>query len=649
MLTLSNGSQVDEATMSGDAAPDPSVSGLMKVIKGLEGGDYNNRSGDSGSSAGAYQWNNDNKPLKPGELPSHWKSAAGQYLKDPSAPMTPENQNYVAYQQIKAYKDAGRTPMEIDALWNGAHKDSSGQYVHNSDARAQKFMEASNAQATQQPQGNGYVQAPTPHTPAPVDAPTSDDPNADPSGGFLQGLQEDASGTNPDSAGTQLENTVKGVGNFLFPAVGDVYHDIKGDSTKTGLQQAGDVGSTLLSAGTLIPGVGEGILGAKAAEAGLEGANAASKAGLLGSVGKNAALGGAFGATGAIGSGETDPTKIVESSALGAGTGGVLGAGSHILGETLDKAAGATPTSRLTEQTTRLKTLTKSLKDNSRPATDISGPTNPISTLATQKTESGKPWISLLKSPNGKVDATALTNAQGTGEIDNQIESHSAQASDLVKTLQGTVPLEDFRKAAEDAIKTDPGIRGGLNIPKELSLLDSKLASAKLSYGDKLPYTAIDEIRAGMNRGYNPDEMDTKRVIGDTARHFLYNGNGTNDAIKSAMANEAELIRARNFTEKLHGTSVPGGQLGKYFADLIGVGAGTAVGSMFGPLGEAVGAGVGGATTHKLAGLLQGRYFNPIGSGAADLLKKKSSGIIGKTARGAAKAGLLRDSGSLIQ
>lgn len=476
------------------------------------------------------------------------------------------------------------------------------------------------------------------------------DPNKGP--GFFQGLQEDIQGTNPESLGTQAGNAIKGVGNFLFPIAGDAYHDIKGDSTKTALQQAGDLGSSALSAATLIPGVGEGVLGlkagllgAKAAEAGAEGANLASKAapGLLSSVGKNAALGGAFGATGALGSGDTDPTKIAESTALGAGTGGLLGAGSHFLGETLGKAS-ATPESRLTEQTARLKTLTKALNDNSRPANGMSGATNPIKTLEENK------WTSLLKSPNGKVDGSALTNPQDTGVIDNEIENHSAQASDLVKSLQGTVPLDSFRKAAEDAIKSDPGIRGSLNIPKELALLDSKLASAKMSYGDELPYKAIDEIRAGMNRGYNPDEMDTKRVIGDTARQFLYNGNGTNDAIRSAMANEAELIRARNFVEKLHGTSVPGGQFGKYFADVIGAGVGTGLGNAVGgPIGGAIGTGIGGAATHKLGGILQGRYFDPIGSKTAGLLSKVAKSGAGKTIRGTAKAGLLRGSGSLVQ
>jgi len=141
-LTLSNGQTVDPTTLT-NQQPDSSVIGLQKVIKNLEGGDYTNRSGDGGSSAGAYQWNNDNKPLRPGELPSHWKNAAAQYLKDSNAPMTQDNQDFVAYQQLKAYKDQGRSPEEIDALWNGAKKDpATGNYVHVSQDRANKFKQA---------------------------------------------------------------------------------------------------------------------------------------------------------------------------------------------------------------------------------------------------------------------------------------------------------------------------------------------------------------------------------------------------------------------------------------------------------------------------------------------------------------------------
>lgn len=458
--------------------------------------------------------------------------------------------------------------------------------------------------------------------------------------GFFQGLSEDLSGTNPQSIGTQLGNTAKGVGNFLFPAVGDVINDVKGTNTKTPLQQAGDVGSSLLSASTLIPGV-DAITGPlKAAEVAGEGANAASKAGLLAQAGKNAALGGAFGVTGSLGQGNTDPGKIAEDTALGAGTGGLLGAAGGLLGNKIGNIAGEDAASRLTSQKDRLKTLTKVFNDNSR--NTATGATDPIKTLEQNGLLKG------LKVVGSKVDASALTNQQDTGTIDNLIEDHSSQASALIDSLKGGVDTDEMQKKVMEEVASNPAIRDVGGVSKAQAEVKRIFEDYKNSYGDRLPYKAIDNIRVGMNRVYDPTERDVARTIGDAARDYLYNGDGANTALKSAMANEAELIRAKNFVEKLHGTTVPGGQLGKYFADIIGAGVGEGLGTAVGgPLGGAIGTGVGGMATHKLGGLIQGQYFNPIGSRVAGSLQKAALSGIGKVARGTAKAGLLREAGSI--
>lgn len=318
--------------------------------------------GDAGTSKGAYQWQ-----------PGNFESAAKTARLDPND-FSPENQDKVAYSEVKAYKDKGYDPGQIASLWNSGSPNNWQNHVGTTTingktisydtpayvkgvqkyykqlsgsqgAGVNSLLQTPNAQA----QGNagGLLQ--------PQDESTkldqqiqqlttqSKSQNANP--GFLQGLSEDLSGTNPQSIGTQLGNTAKGMGNFLFPSVGDVYHDLKGDNTKTGLQQLGDAGSTALSVATLIPGVGEvaaplkAAIGAgKAAEIGGEVASKAAP-GLLAQVGKNAALGGAYGVTGAVGAGETDPTKVAESGAVGVGTGGLLGAA----GSALQKAADVLP------------------------------------------------------------------------------------------------------------------------------------------------------------------------------------------------------------------------------------------------------------------------------------------------------------------
>lgn len=602
---------------------DPSIVRLAQSISKTEtaGSSTPYTQGGASGEYGAYQYT----------APT-WASDSQKYLGQsvPLEKSTPAQQDEVAYKKIKDLGTQGYKPAQIASIWNSGKPDPTGNVGTNKEGIAYdtpayvKKVEANyNALGTRQQNHsneNGYVTTPSPtETGTEIPSVSSDTPT-------------------PENLMQKVGDVAKGIGNFLFPAVGDIYHDIKGDNTKTALQQVGDVGSTLLSGATIIPGVGEGALAAKAGLMGIEGgANVASKVapGLLNTIGKNAALGAGFGASGAIGSGQTDLGQIAKSTAIGGLAGGVIGGAGKLAGDALANKASATSESRLTNQTSRLKTLDKSFKANSTPNT------NPIKTLEQNNLTKG------LKVESGKVNADALTNAQNTGTIDNLIEEHSGQATQLVKSMSGGVTTKSMLNDVMEAIANNPEIRDIGGVSKAQAEAKRIFTDYENSFGDKLPYTVIDNIRAGMNKVYDPTERDVARTIGDTARSYLYNGDSTNTALKSAMQNEAELIKARNFVEKLHGTTVPGGQLGKYFADLMGAGVGGAAGSFFGPLGEAVGAGVGGMVTHKMGGMIQGSYFNPIGSKAAGLLKKTVGGSTGKILKGTTKAGLLRGASNI--
>lgn len=323
---------------------------LTKAIFQHESGMDYNAVGDAGTSHGAGQWQ-----------PATWKAQAQDILGDANAPMSQENQSVVAQGTIRKLIAQGKNAADIAAIWNSGSdqgwQDKVGtttingqqikynvpQYVKSVTDLYQQYKGQDTGampQAATSSDTSGSVPGlpsmPQAATPPAATAPVSQENMAQTSPGFTQGLSEDLQGTNPESIGTQLGNTAKGVGNFLFPSVADTYHDIKGDSTKTGLQQLGDAGSTALSAATLIPGIGEGVLGAKAAlmgGKGLEGAEVASKAAptIAGTIAKNGALGAAYGATGALGSGETDPTQIAEGAGIGAATGGALGAATGAL------------------------------------------------------------------------------------------------------------------------------------------------------------------------------------------------------------------------------------------------------------------------------------------------------------------------------
>lgn len=629
---------------------DPTALTLTKAIAMQEGGGqflpYTNKSGDEpdappGTAGGRYQFTADT-----------WKNYAQQVLGDPNAPMTPENQNKVAYTKVKQWLDSGKTPAQASSMWNAgegapdAWKPGTVQkngdtpdYVKNVQKYAQQLTggQTSLLQGSQnQPQqDNPLLQQPNDNSAlsAKIAALTQGSAQDSSNGGVLSDLSQ-------GKYGAAAGDAVKGVGNFLFPSVADAYHVIKGDNTKTGLQLAGDLGSTALGAATLIPGL-DVFAGAGEAAKAAEGATDVAKAapGLLSSVGKNAALGAGFGVSGALGQGQTDPTKIAESGLLGAGTGGVLGGIGGVLSDKLS-AAGTTAEDRLSTQTNRLKTLQKAFADNSRPASAVQAGTDPIGTLSQNDLIKG------LKVASGKVDASALTNPQDMGTLDNLIEDHSNQASALVKSMKGGIPLDSFKNEVLRAVANNPAIRDAGDLDRAESEVERRFASYSRSFGDLLPFTAVDGIRTAMNRIYDPAERDVARTIGDTARTYLYNGNGANTALKSLMQNEGELIRAKNFVEKLHGTTVPGGKLHKYIAELIGGAVGAGLGKAV-PFGDVVGIPAGAYVGGKLEDMAQSRYFNP--SSVGGLLKKATGNNASGTMAGLLKVGALRGASSIVQ
>lgn len=104
----SNGSvaQTYKAPVQAQSGIDQDVVRLAKAIRQHETG---NRpiQGQTGETASRYQF-----------LPSTWKSGAAKYLGDPNAQINLENENKVAYSQIKEWKDKGYSPAQIAAAWN---------------------------------------------------------------------------------------------------------------------------------------------------------------------------------------------------------------------------------------------------------------------------------------------------------------------------------------------------------------------------------------------------------------------------------------------------------------------------------------------------------------------------------------------------
>lgn len=92
-----------------DTTIDPTIKNLVRAIGRAETGgskDPYNAKGASGEF-GRYQY-----------MPATWKEWAKEHLGDENAEMSMENQNKVAYNQVKKWKDQGLTPAQIASKWN---------------------------------------------------------------------------------------------------------------------------------------------------------------------------------------------------------------------------------------------------------------------------------------------------------------------------------------------------------------------------------------------------------------------------------------------------------------------------------------------------------------------------------------------------
>jgi len=91
---------------------DQDVVNLAKAIRQVETGN-SPKAGATGELKSRYQF-----------MPATWASSAAKFLGDAKAPLTLENENQVAYRQIKEWKDKGYRPDQIASLWNSGKPDS---------------------------------------------------------------------------------------------------------------------------------------------------------------------------------------------------------------------------------------------------------------------------------------------------------------------------------------------------------------------------------------------------------------------------------------------------------------------------------------------------------------------------------------------
>lgn len=469
-----------------------------------------NAVGDAGTSKGAYQWQ-----------PGNFESAAKNAGLDPSD-FSPENQDKVAYSEVKAYKDKGYDPGQIASLWNSGSPNNwqnhagtttiNGKTISYDTPAYVKGVQKYYQQITggnSQPPTNGLPSAsaaPKPLLPASQDL-QSATPNTsnDPSGGFISGLAEDATGTNPDSIDTQVENTVKGVGNFLFPAVGDIYNDVTGQNKKTALQQAGDVGLSVLP---FIPGLGEAGEYARGAElAGEAGADAVKGGGLLSKVAslptavKGAGVGYGAGVASNLSQGQSLGQAVTPNAATigGAVLGGAAPLALKGLGGIATKAAGIDP-----QIETKLTQL--GVEGNSENAT-----------LYDQYMQAAK-----AHATNGEVPAPENMAADNIDQASAKIDQMASQASKEVGAANkaaANVPIDPQKIPAIATALNERldsfGYKVGTADDGTLSLVPTRSSAIPLSASDKSRVLEVANRINDMGNGGNVRTADDLMTLLD--------------------------------------------------------------------------------------------------------------------------------------
>lgn len=335
-------------------------------------------------------------------------------------------------------------------------------------------------------------------------------------------------------------------------------------------------------------------------------------AGLLGVGGRIAAqavLGAGQGAAGAMQSGGSG-TDIASGAKMGAATAGALSTagelGSAFI-NSLSETTGATKLQAHVQSGGAAKTLTRAFNDSS------TATTNPIQTMEQNN------LIKDLKVIDSTVNTEDITNPARTGSLDNLIQDQQDMGTQSVGQMKGGINTEEFKQSVISSIKSNPSLQAAGTVGKTVAEVGRRFDDYAESYGETIPYKAVNAIRVAMNKQWDPETWDAEKAIGNSARAALYTGKGAGPALQSAMQNEQELINTKEFLSKLNGTKVKGGQLTKIIAEATAAGVGATAGATI-PVpfvGPALGAGVSAYAAKKAVEAMQGNYFNPMVGNAA--------------------------------
>lgn len=584
---------------------DPTVVALAKAIKRQESGsakDAYNVKGASGEY-GAYQF-----------MPDTWKQWSKEFLGDPNAPMSIENQNKVAYNKIKQLKDKGFTPAQVAAAWNAgegkiandAWKTNVGRnsmgveydtpsYVKNV---SKYYMEL---RPNQTPLGENEVQLPGGKT---FDYGNLQEAQQGPSekGGFLAEtgdllvnpfIKIGAALGNQANSVVGAEPTTSFTSPFTNKKV-DVPGYKDGEETQGVEQLKQYAGAGLQAGATALPFTKAAGLLIKAPILSGFGLGYANDVGLN------------------LDDGKSVGTALIPGLNTALGTGlGIFAKGAQVLAKPISQAREEAFTAGIESLKNRTQASENAFNKNTLTRTTDKG--ERVITPTDTWMQKGAP-IPTVATEGG----TASTRSQEAIDYFNDLIAKSDDKLIDELNIQGfKMSDENIKKIAEQIVKnTDSidGIANGKTTREAVSeALGNRITNLSKEYGNVWDGETVRKILKAANKDFKEDTRDVSRLLGDSMREIMYNYTNTGRASLNEMQ---ELIAARNFASAINGKKVAGGGLGRMFARGIGMTLGATSG--LGPLGVLMG----GETTAQIGRMIQkGTFISVPAEAKAKLLK----------------------------
>ncbi len=432
---------------------DPQVKNLVMAIGKAETGgasDPYNTKGPSGEY-GRYQF-----------MPNSWKMWAKESLGNENAPMSVENQNKVAYNKVKQWKDQGLNPAQIASKWNSGDenayqtqtpgKNSHGVYYDTPGytKKVSNYYHELSGGATNTSDGSVTPTAEVATTTPPIPQHKKD------------ALEKIGDLVNAVFPGKEVGESIGTLAAYLAtPKDKRQYFDL---SAPTPLQTAADIGQGALMVGG-IPALG-------------------AASGTAARLGTAAAEAGAYGGLNSVAGGETNVGKVAENAAIGAGvglaTGGLIEGGGAafkglknlINGKTAEEILATAPedVSKLSAKQQKLWYQTQS-KNSIEHAIQTSQAAKQASQ---QATEDLNKEITNFQQKIGSASREEAINLKQPAQkvmkdMSNEYVELTGEAADGSSALTKTSAKEDLSSKIDSKFEYDPQV--GASLKNDLGIV----------------------------------------------------------------------------------------------------------------------------------------------------------------------------------